>query len=73
MHAENTKVLEVPAQEETVSYPPPLVFDDALPYDEERRRRMNFQMFQTLHVMTQIVTLLITLMSSYMLGDVGGI
>jgi hypothetical protein len=35
MHAENTKVLEVPAQEETVSYPPPLVFDDALPYDEE--------------------------------------
>jgi hypothetical protein len=35
MHAENTKVLEVPAQEETVSYPPPLVFDDALPCDEE--------------------------------------
>jgi hypothetical protein len=34
---------------------------------------MNFQMFQTLHVMTQIVTLLITLMSSYMLGDIGGI
>jgi hypothetical protein len=35
MHAENTKVLEVPAQEETVSYPPPLVFDDALPCDEK--------------------------------------
>jgi hypothetical protein len=35
MHAENTKVLEVPAQEEIVSYPPPLVFDDALPCDEE--------------------------------------
>jgi hypothetical protein len=35
MHAENTKVLEAPAQEETVSYPPPLVFDDALPCDEK--------------------------------------
>jgi hypothetical protein len=34
-HAENTKAIEAPAQEETVSYPPPLVFDDALPYDEE--------------------------------------
>jgi hypothetical protein len=35
MHAENTKVLEVPAQQETVSYPPLLVFDDALPCDEK--------------------------------------
>jgi hypothetical protein len=34
-HAENTEVLEVPVREETVSYPPPLVFDDALPCDEE--------------------------------------
>jgi hypothetical protein len=34
-HAENTEVLEVPMREETVSYPPPLVFDDALPCDEE--------------------------------------
>jgi hypothetical protein len=34
-HAENTKAIEVPAQEETVSYPPPLVFDDALPCDEK--------------------------------------
>jgi hypothetical protein len=35
MHAENTKVLEVPAQQEIVSYPPLLVFGDALPCDEE--------------------------------------
>jgi hypothetical protein len=35
MHAENTKVLEVPAQEETVSYPPPPVIDDALLCDKE--------------------------------------
>jgi hypothetical protein len=34
-HAENTKAIEAPAQEETVSYPPPLVFDDALPCDEK--------------------------------------
>jgi hypothetical protein len=35
MHAENTKVLEVPAQEETVSYTPPPVIDDASLCDEE--------------------------------------
>jgi hypothetical protein len=35
MHAENTKVLEVPAQQETVSYPPLLNVDDALPCDEK--------------------------------------
>jgi hypothetical protein len=34
-HAENIKLLEVPAQEETVSYPPILNFDDALPCDEK--------------------------------------
>jgi hypothetical protein len=34
-HDENTGVLEVPAQEETVSYPPILKFDDALPCDEK--------------------------------------
>jgi hypothetical protein len=34
-HAENTRVLEVPAQEETVSYPPTLVFDNALLCDEK--------------------------------------
>jgi hypothetical protein len=70
-HVENAKVLEAPAQEEIVTCPPPLVFDDALLYDEgnEKKKKMSFQMFQTLHVMTQIVTL----MSSYMLGDVGGI
>jgi hypothetical protein len=70
-HAENTKAIEAPAQEETVSYPPPLVFDDALPCDEKEEED-EFSSFQTLHAMTQIVTLLITLMSSYMLGDVGG-
>ena len=34
-NAENTRVLEIPAKEETVSYPPLLVFDDALPDDEK--------------------------------------
>jgi hypothetical protein len=34
-HAENTRVLEIPAQEETVSYPPLINFDDALPCDEK--------------------------------------
>jgi hypothetical protein len=34
-HAENTKAIEAPTQEETVSCPPPLIFDDALPYDEK--------------------------------------
>jgi hypothetical protein len=34
-HAENIELLEVPAQEETVSYPPTLNFDDALPCDEK--------------------------------------
>jgi hypothetical protein len=32
---EDTRILEVPAQEETVSYPPPIDFDDALPCDEK--------------------------------------
>jgi hypothetical protein len=40
-HAENTEVLEVPAQRETVSYPPPLAFDKALPYDEENEEEEN--------------------------------
>jgi hypothetical protein len=35
MHAENTKAIRAPAQEETVSYPPPLNVDDALPCDEK--------------------------------------
>jgi hypothetical protein len=34
-HAENTRILEVPAQEVIVSYPPILSFDDVLPCDEE--------------------------------------
>jgi hypothetical protein len=38
---ENTKVLEVPAQEETISCPPPLDFDDALLYDEGNEEEKN--------------------------------
>jgi hypothetical protein len=34
-HAENTRVLEIPAQQETVSYPPLINFDDALPCNEK--------------------------------------
>jgi hypothetical protein len=34
-HAEDIEVREVPAQQETVSYPPLLAFDNALPCDEE--------------------------------------
>ena len=34
-HAENTRVLEVPAQEETISYPPLINFDNALPCDKK--------------------------------------
>jgi hypothetical protein len=34
-HAENIKLLEIPAQEETVSCPPLINFDDVLPCDEE--------------------------------------
>jgi hypothetical protein len=34
-HAENIKLLKVPAQEETISYPPILNFDDTLPCDEK--------------------------------------
>jgi hypothetical protein len=34
-HAENTRVLEIPAKEETVSYPPLINFDDALPCNEK--------------------------------------
>jgi hypothetical protein len=41
MHAENTKVLEAPVQEEIVSYPPPLVFYDALLYHEGNEEEEN--------------------------------
>jgi hypothetical protein len=41
IHAENAKVLKAPAQEETVSYPPPLIFDDALLYDEGNEEEEN--------------------------------
>jgi hypothetical protein len=34
-HAENIELLEVPAQEETVSYPPLIIFYDALPCNEK--------------------------------------
>jgi hypothetical protein len=41
-HAKNTRVLEAPAQEETVSCPPPLVCDDALLYDEGNEEENEF-------------------------------
>jgi hypothetical protein len=41
MHVENTKFLKVPVQGETVSYPPPLVFDNALIYDEGNEEEEN--------------------------------
>jgi hypothetical protein len=34
-HAENIEILEVPAQEKIVSYPPLIIFDDALPCNEK--------------------------------------
>jgi hypothetical protein len=40
-HAKNTEVLEAPAQEETVSCPPPQDFDDALLYDGEDEEEIN--------------------------------
>jgi hypothetical protein len=40
-HAENTRVLKAPAQEETISCPPPLVFDDALLCDEGTQEEEN--------------------------------
>jgi hypothetical protein len=44
MHAENTKILEAPAQEERVSYPPPQNFDDFLLYDLEKDEEMDEHM-----------------------------
>jgi hypothetical protein len=41
-HDENAKVLEALAQEETISCPPPLVFDDALLYDEGNEEENEF-------------------------------
>ena len=41
MHAENTKVLEAPAQEETVSYPPLQDFDASLLYDQGEKEEIN--------------------------------
>jgi hypothetical protein len=55
-HAENTKVLEAPAQEETVSYPPPQDFDNSLLYDGGGGGGNKCECFQILHVMTLIVT-----------------
>jgi len=34
-HARNTKVLKAPTQEEVVSFPPPIIFDDAPLCDRE--------------------------------------
>jgi hypothetical protein len=41
MHAENTQVLKAPAQEETVSYPPPQDFDSSLLYDGGDKEEIN--------------------------------
>jgi hypothetical protein len=40
MHAKDAQVLEAPAQEETVNFPP-LVFDDVLSYDEGNEEEAN--------------------------------
>jgi hypothetical protein len=40
MHVKNTQVLEAPAQEEKVSYPPLQDFDDCLLYDLEKEEEM---------------------------------
>ena len=40
-HAKNTKVVEAPAQEETVSCPPLLVFDNAILCDREDEEEMS--------------------------------
>jgi hypothetical protein len=40
-HVEDTQVLKAPAQEETISYPPPQNFDDALLYDEGNEEEIN--------------------------------
>jgi hypothetical protein len=41
MHVENTQVFEAPAQEKTLSYPPPQDFDDALLYDGGDKEEIN--------------------------------
>jgi hypothetical protein len=41
MHDENTKVLKAPAQEETVSFPPPQDFDASLLYDGGDKEEIN--------------------------------
>jgi hypothetical protein len=70
-HAENIELLKVPAQEETVSYPPILNFDDALPCDEKEEEDEFLSLTNPACYDTDS-DMLIILMSSYMLGDVGG-
>jgi hypothetical protein len=69
-HAENIELLKVPAQEETVSYPPILNFDDILPCDEKEEDE--FLSLTNPACYDTDSDMLIILMSSYMLGDVGG-
>jgi hypothetical protein len=45
---EDTRILEVPAQEETVSYPPLIDFDDALPCDEKEEEDDDIQIVEAL-------------------------
>jgi hypothetical protein len=45
MHDGNTKVLETPAQDEIVSYPPPQNFDNFLPRDLEEEMDEHMSVF----------------------------
>jgi hypothetical protein len=47
-HAENARVLEVPAQEETVSYPPLVNLDNPLPCDEKEEEDDDIQILEAL-------------------------
>jgi hypothetical protein len=69
-HAENIELLKVPAQDETVSYPPILNFDDILPCDEKEEDK--FSSLTNPACYDTDSDMLIILMSSYMLEDVGG-
>jgi hypothetical protein len=69
-HAKKIELLKVPAQEEIVRYPPTLVSDDILPCDEKEED--DFLSFTNPACYDTDSTLLIILMSSYMLEDIGG-
>jgi hypothetical protein len=71
-HAENAKVLEAPAQEETISFPPPLVCYDALLYDEGSEEKENeFSNVSNPACYDIDSDIVDNIDESYMLGDVG--